>query len=135
MCNILKSKNNIRYCGPFFGLLNNKGQGAVEYLIVTLCLIAALLSAPSIYTTISDTMANKYKSYCFAVAISEPPTKAFDDGAQKIGDLIHMIDQVIGAIEDLIEDLFVPSAGGVMPAKEAVKKFIGTLEKVFHKDF
>jgi hypothetical protein len=94
-----------------------------------------LLSAPSIYTTISDTMSNKYKSYCFAVAISEPPTKAFDDGEQKVGDFIHMIDQVIGAIEDLIEDLFVPSTGGVMPPKEAVNKFIGTLKKVFNKEF
>lgn len=131
----MKSQENNRRRSPLFGLLNNNGQGAVEYLIVTLCLIATLLSAPSIYTSISDTMSNKYKSYCFAVAISEPPTKAFDDGAQKVGDFIHMIDEVIGAIEDLIEDLFTPSAGGVMPPKEAVNKFVGTLRKVFNNDF
>lgn len=131
----MKPQENNRRCSPFFGLLDNSGQGAVEYLLVTLCLVATLLSAPSIYTTISDTMANKYKSYCFAVAISDPPTKAFDDDVQKVGDLIHMIDEVFSALEDLIEDLFVPSGGGPMPPKEAVSKFVDTLKKVFHKDF
>jgi hypothetical protein len=131
----MKLKENKRHRCLFWGLLDNSGQGAVEYLLVTLCLVATLLSAPSIYTTLSDTMANKYKSYCFAVAISDPPTKAFDDSVQKAGDLIHMINQVFKAMEDLIEDLFVPSGGGPMPPKEAVGKFIDTLKKVFHKDF
>lgn len=131
----MKSNENKGNCCLLWELLDNSGQGAVEYLLITLCLVATLLSAPSIYTTLSDTMANKYKSYCFAVAISDPPTKAFDDSVQKAGDLIHMINQVFKAMEDLIEDLFVPSGGGPMPPKEAVGKFIDTLKKVFHKDF
>ncbi len=110
---------------------NQRGQAAVEYLIVCFCLIATLLTVPSIYLTFSDAVSNKYKSYCFGVAISDPPTKAFDDKEKAASDALREVKEVFNAIEQLIKDLFFPEPDGSMPAIDAVKKFINTLKNIF----
>ena len=60
-------------------LASQSGQSAVEYLVICGVLIMALITAPSFYGTMSRTMKNKYRSYYFGVAISDPPRKAFVD--------------------------------------------------------
>lgn len=111
-------------------LFNQTGQSAVEYLVVSFCLIATLLVTPSVYVTVSDTISNKYKSYCFGVAISDPPTKDFDDKEKKAGDALKVIHKIFNALEQLVDDLFFPTPGGAMPAIDAVKKFIHALKNI-----
>lgn len=117
----------------FFRLKNSQGQSTVEYLVVCFSLVASLIAAPSIYSTISTTMANKYKSYAFGIAISEPPSKSFDDKVEKTASVIHTIRQVFDAIGNLIDDLLGISKGPAMPATDAIKKFIDTLKNIFSK--
>jgi len=112
---------------------NNSGQSAVEYLIVCFCLVAAIITMPSIYQTMSNTMSNKFKSYAFGVAISDPPTKEFDDSVQKVEDIIHKIERSLGAIGDLIKDLFGLSHHAKLPPVEAVEKLVDTLKQIFAK--
>lgn len=114
-------------------LANIRGQSAVEYLIVCSCLVAALITAPSLYETFGHIMANKYKSYAFGVSISEPPSKGFDDKEQKVADIVHIVREVLDATGDLFNDLFGFSKGGAMPSIKAVEKFVGKLKSIFSK--
>lgn len=84
-------------------VVNNRGQSTIEYLVVTFILVAMLITSPSIYNSFSGVMANKYHSYAFGIAISDPPRKAFDDTIEKDMDRITKIFDVIDEIEDLIE--------------------------------
>jgi len=63
-------------CRSIFG--SNKGQSTVEYVAVltALFLIAGLGSGT--VSKLTTTIKQKYKSYCFSVAISDPPGAIFD---------------------------------------------------------
>ena len=73
---------------------NQQGQSTVEYVAVLLALIVLFGSfspilgddpteKKSIFSILSNTISNKYKSYCFGVAISDPPSEAFDERVEK----------------------------------------------------
>jgi len=104
--------------------LDNRGQSTIEYLIVTFTLVVALVSFPSIYDVIGSTVKNKYHSYSFAVAVSDPPRKAFDDRVSKDVDKIENILNVFEDIEDLMRDSILPDLKQMkMPAWKDVEKF------------
>jgi phage-related protein len=73
----------------FPSLLNCLGQSATEYLLVVACLISVGLATPHLINEMGDTISNKYKSYAFGVAISDPPTVAYDKKVQELIDLIE----------------------------------------------
>lgn len=106
-------------------LLCARGQSAVEYLIVTSALIAGLITLPNIYDTISHTMHDKYTSYAFSIAISDPPSKEFDDKVHHEADTMEQI-------EDLLFKTIFPDIGkGKMPATEDIKKFFDLVKGLF----
>jgi len=113
-------------------LFNNKGQAAIEYLVVCLVLITALIKAPAIYDTLSGVMKNKYHSYSFGVAISDPPRKAFDDALTKDANKILSIFDVLKEIEDDIENVNLPDPDDLkLPSWDNIKKFGDeTIEKI-----
>jgi hypothetical protein len=104
---------------------NQSGQSSVEYLVVTGALIAGLITLPNIYDTFSHTMQDKYKSYAFSVAISDPPSKQFDDE-------VHHTADIIEEIEDLLfKTIFPDLAKGKMPSIADVKKFFDLAKSLF----
>lgn len=104
---------------------NECGQSSVEYLVVTGALIASLITLPNIYDTISHTMRDKYKSYAFSVAISDPPSKQFDDKVHHTADIIEQI-------EDLLSNTIFPDiAKGKMPSLTDIKKFFDLAKRLF----
>ncbi len=115
-----------------FGLGNNRGQSTIEYLIVTFVLVAALIAMPSIYETGSATLKNKYHSYSFAVAISDPPRKDFDDTIKKDADKIEHILDTFGKIEDLISNSIFPDIKqGKLPSWNDIKSFGDLVKSLF----
>lgn len=114
------------------GPVCNRGQSTIEYLIVTFVVVAAVVTAPGIYETVSHTMANKYHSYRFGIAISDPPRKAFDDTIKKdAGKVEHFFD-TLGKIEDLIGDTIFPDLSqGKLPSWKDVKKFGKLIKGLF----
>lgn len=112
---------------------DRSGQSAVEYLIICSCLVAALLAAPNLYNTFSDIMANKYKSYAFGIALSEPPSKSIDDKEQEVTKVVHIIREVFDAVGDLGKDILGLSTDDSLPPLEALKKFFHTLKSIFSK--
>lgn len=84
---------------------NDRGQSIVEYLIVSAAIVASLITAPSIYQEISGTLKNKYKSYAFGVAVSDPPRKTFDDQVKKDADEVKHILDILKDIEHFFENL------------------------------
>jgi hypothetical protein len=114
-------------------LRGNKGQSTVEYLVVTCALVAALIKAPGLYHTVSDTLENKYHSYSFGVAVSDPPRKAFDDAVNEDYEKIRKVLDPLDELKRLINDIIIPDfKKGELPSWDNVKKF-GELikEKVF----
>jgi hypothetical protein len=110
---------------------DNRGQSTVEYLVVTFTLVAALITLPSIYQTVSHNVANKYHSYSFGVAVSDPPRKAFDDAVQQDADRIENIFAVLADIEDLISDSIFPDLSeGKLPSLDDIKKFKDLLKRL-----
>lgn len=111
-------------------LADCRGQSAVEYIVVVFFAFAVLLSGPSIYDMFSHTMANKYHSYAFGVAISDPPRKAFDDKVKKDTDTILKIFDVFDEIKDLLES-------SIDKVIEEIKDFkmpsFDDIEKLFKK--
>lgn len=102
---------------------NEKGQSSVEYIIVTSALVAALITMPSIYDTISHTMQDKYKSYAFGVSISDPPSKQFDDKVHKVADIIKQIEDLIEKIGAIFTDIF----SGKLPSVKDFKSVFNDL--------
>ncbi len=97
---------------------DNRGQSSIEFLVALLGLIILFGSfspilgndakkKQSVYEVFSDTMKNKYKSYCFGVAISDPPSEAFDkkvdNDAKMIKKFLDKIKDILDSAEDLIE--------------------------------
>ncbi|MFO7830369.1 MAG: hypothetical protein R6V18_00135 [Desulfuromonadaceae bacterium] len=104
------------------------GQSTIEYLVVFFCLTAVLLKGPWIYEKISTPIQNKYHSYAFGVAISDPPTKAFDDEIQKDAAKVEHVLEVLEEIEDEIEHAHIPD-----PSDIHIPKGIGKMwEKITH---
>ena len=103
---------------------NNRWQSTIEYLIVTFTVVAALITVPNIYNTLSNTMQNKYHSYSFGIAISDPPRKAFDDSVQKDADKVEKIFKIFDEIEDLFNNTVFPDLSeGKLPSWNDIKKF------------
>lgn len=86
-------------------LNNDSGQSTVEYLIVTFMVVAALIYPTPIYETISGTLKNKYQGYRFAVAISDPPRKEFDDKLEKGAEMVHKVIDTVGEIKRVASDV------------------------------
>ena len=104
---------------------NERGQSSIEYLVVTGALIVSLITLPNIYDSISHTMRDKYKSYAFSIAISDPPSKQFDD-------TVHHTADTIEQIEELLSDTIFPDiAQGKMPAITDIKKFFDLVKSLF----
>jgi len=103
---------------------DNRGQSTIEYLVVTFFLIAGLITAPSVYQKISHTITNKYHSYRFGVAISDPPRKAFDDSMRKDAGKVESVFDTLEKIKDLIGNSIFPDlTKGKLPAWKDIKKF------------
>lgn len=117
----------------FFRFLNNqRGQSAVEYLIVSAAIIAGLITLPSIYDTMSHTMQNKYKSYAFGISISDPPTKHFDDTVKQDIDKVSKVLDTLKALWDIGTGSILPDIfHGKMPSTNAIKAFIALIKSLF----
>lgn len=103
---------------------DERGQSTIEYLVVTFVLVASLIAVPNLYETSSDTLKNKYHSYSFAVAVSDPPRKAFDDEVEHDADKIEKILDIIEEIADLMNNSVFPDLkAGKLPSWEDIKKF------------
>lgn len=110
----------------------NQGQSTVEYLVVTFVLVAALVTAPGIYDTLSRTMTNKYHSYAFGVAVSDPPRKAFDDTVKRDADKVTHFFETLEKIEDLIGNSIFPDLKqGKLPDWKDVQKFGDLIKSLF----
>jgi len=104
---------------------NEKGQSAVEYLVVTAALMASLITLPNIYQTVGHTMQDKYTSYAFSVAISDPPSKQFDDTVHQGADLLK-------EIEHVLFDIIIPDIRqGKLPGIGEIKDFFDLVKKLF----
>ncbi len=107
---------------PF--LRGNKGQSTVEYLIVTFALVAVLIKGPGMYHTVTHTMQNKYHSYSFGIAVSDPPRKAFDDAVDKDFEKVNKAVDSLEEIKRLINGTIIPDIKkGELPSWDNVKKF------------
>ena len=116
----------------FFCCRNERGQSTIEYLVVTGVLIISLVSMPSIYKAISDTMQDKYKSYAFGIAISDPPRKAFDDTVQKDADKVKEVLDTLKDLGKFIENLTLDFfTKGKLPSKQDIDNFYKLLKKLF----
>lgn len=82
------------------------GQSAVEYLVIVSVLVASLIAAPSLFSMVRTMMLDKYRSYSFAVAISDPPSSTFD---REVAEDADKVKQVMTALHDLEEFIEHPS--------------------------
>ena len=111
---------------------NQQGQSVVEYLVICGILIMAIVSMPSVYSTMSHTMKNKYRSYCFAVSISDPPRKEFDDSINQNADKIHEVLQAFKQLADLVKNVIMPDLfHGHLPDRETLQKLIDIIKSLF----
>ncbi|MEA3465648.1 MAG: hypothetical protein U9R29_06540 [Thermodesulfobacteriota bacterium] len=94
-------------------LADESGQSTIEYILVCSILIGALLKGPHVYNNLITTMENKYHSYAFSVAISDPPRKAFDDEIRKDATKIEHVLDVLEEIEDDIERAHIPDPSDI----------------------
>lgn len=109
---------------------NDRGQSTIEYLIVTAAVIGALISVPNFYNKVSNTMQNKYHSYSFGIAISDPPRKAFDDSVRKDAGKIERIFKIFDEIENLFRDSIFPDLSeGKLPSWDDIKKFADKIKE------
>ncbi len=96
---------------PITSIQNERGQSAVEYLIMCAALVTLFIttsSENSIYNMISHTIHDKYSSYAFGVSISDPPDKAFDDKVKEDAAKVKEVLDELENIEDLISDIELP---------------------------
>lgn len=90
--------------------MGDSGQSTVEYLIVTLVFMAALIFPASVYDIVSTTLKNKFHSYAFGVAISDPPHKKFDDRLKHGAEEVEKVKEAFEEVEDLMEGKNFPAA-------------------------
>lgn len=86
-----------------FLLRNQHGQSAVEYLIVVGALVSALVAAPSAFNMIRGMMQNKYSSYSFGIAISDPPSSHFDEDVKKGANEVKEAIDALHELEKIVE--------------------------------
>jgi hypothetical protein len=104
-------------------LTNQQGQSTVEYVAVIFLLLTTFLGTSCIDDLV-DTFHRKYKSYAFAVSISDPPSSSFDkevnEGAGKVAEIMDVIDNLMEYVEDAD-----PDAGdaGDNPVTDELEKF------------
>ncbi|KJS00126.1 MAG: hypothetical protein VR65_14620 [Desulfobulbaceae bacterium BRH_c16a] len=89
-------------------LRNQHGQSVVEYLIVIGALVSALIAAPSAFNMVRGMMQNKYSSYSFGVAISDPPTSDFDEEVKRDAKAVKEAMDALHALEQFIEHPSLP---------------------------
>jgi len=97
MTEIRKSANTTR---PL--LRGQRGQSAVEYLVVVGALVSALIAAPSAFDMVRGMMQNKYRSYSFGIAISDPPTSIFDEKVDRDADTVKEAMDALHKLEKFI---------------------------------
>ena len=111
---------------------NQSGQSAVEYLVILTALLIIVPLWPSIYQQFSHTMQDKYSSYAFAVSISDPPSKTFDDNVKKdTGKVGHFLKTLKDIGEVLKQDIFGSLIHGKMPDKNALKTLLKLVKGLF----
>ena len=114
---------------------NEKGQSAVEYLVICTALVTMLLissSQDSLYNIMSHTMQDKYKSYAFGVSISDPPSKQFDDEVKQDADKVKEVLDTLDEIGELISHIVLPDIlHGKMPSTDSIKKFASLVKSLF----
>ena len=117
-------------------LHNEKGQSAVEYLVICTALVTLFLmssSQDSIYNMISHTIHDKYSSYAFSVSISDPPGKAFDDAVKQDAAKVKEVLNELKEMEDLIKDTILPDIKHDNPLsddKKIIKDFKALVKKI-----
>jgi hypothetical protein len=98
----------------------NRGQSTVEYVVVTSALLTALLAAPSVSDTLLQTFYNKYESYSFGVAISDPPRGETD---KKVHKITETIDDWFQAFDDFeLPDKLTEKIPGTRTIEHFIKK-------------
>lgn len=110
--------------------LCSKGQSTVEYVVIVTALIAALMGTHSVFSQIQAVLTDKYKSYCFGVSISDPPSMAFDEQMENDSSKVM---QELQKLEDFIEHPDLPTDD--MPSlpdgiKELLEKFKNILKEL-----
>ena len=85
-----------------------RGQSAVEYLIVVGALVSALVAAPSAFHMVRDMMQSKYQSYSFGIAISDPPTSTFDEEVARDANTVKEVMNTLHTLENFIEHPSLP---------------------------
>jgi hypothetical protein len=113
----------------FFCPGGQRGQAAVEYLVVVGALVTALVALPSVFELVRESLQSKYQSYSFAVAISEPPRSAFD---REVAADAHKVEEVMRVLHDLEKFLAHPSLPDVHKPDIPATGFIKDLEKLIH---
>lgn len=128
----MKALRNILPASIF---LNERGQSAVEYLVICTALVTMLLissSQDSMYNIVSHTMQEKYKSYAFGVSISDPPSKQFDDEVKQDADKVEEVLNTLSKLERLIADTIIPDiTHGKMPSTDSIKDFADLIKSLF----
>ncbi len=110
-------------------LANQKGQSAVEYLVVVGALVTSLIAAPSLFSMVQTMMFDKYRSYSFAVAISDPPSSTFDREVEQDAEKVK---KVMTALHDLKEFIEHPSWPDPATPDWPGKKIIEDFEHLLH---
>ncbi|BDD88928.1 hypothetical protein [Desulfofustis limnaeus] len=103
---------------------NQKGQSAVEYLVVVGVLVTSLIAAPSLFSMVRTMMFDKYRSYSFGVAISDPPSSAFDREVEEDADKVKKVMTALHDLEQFIEHPSWPEPGVPdWPGKKVIEDF------------
>lgn len=64
----------------FMPLRNDRGQSTVEYVAVLTAIFLIAGLGRSTVADLGDTIKQKYRSYCFSVAMSDPPLESYETG-------------------------------------------------------
>ena len=129
-------QQNSRLRLPASILHNKRGQSAVEYLVVCAAVVSLLLMSSakdSVYHMISHTIRDKYSSYAFAVSISDPPSKAFDDTMKRDSAKVKKVLHELTKLEDFIGDVALPDIEKDIlspPNSKIVKDFKDLVEDI-----
>ena len=103
----------------------NCGQSTVEYVVIVSILMATFMAGPRVSDRLVRTFCNKYESYAFAVAISDPPR----------GEMDQRVHEVTGRIKEwsqALDDVELPGKiKKKIPGTEAIEHFLKKLGRLF----
>jgi hypothetical protein len=112
-------------------LTNQRGQSAVEFLVVVGALISALVAMPSAFSMVQDMLRDKYRSYSFGIAISDPPDSIFDDTVARDAAKIKKVVDTLHDVEKFIKQPSLPDvAKPTLPGKKEIDEFERILNKL-----